>query len=47
MAVQYLIGNARKQVIDTMGELCAGRITPEAAMAVLHEHDVLMQRVGK
>ena len=43
----YSISEAHRRVIDTMNGLGRGEITPEEAMAVLHEYDVHSARFGK
>lgn len=44
-AVQgYTISEAHRRVIDTMNKLGADKITPEQAMAVLHEYDIFQAR---
>lgn len=40
----YTLSEAHRRVIDTMNALGADKITPEQAMAVLHEYDVLQAR---
>lgn len=40
------VTDAHRRVIDAMGDVLAGTITPEQAMAILWEYDVLDQRLG-
>lgn len=40
----YSITEAHKAVIDAMPKVCGGKITPEEAMSILREHDVMRER---
>jgi hypothetical protein len=42
----YSITETHQRVINTSSQVCGGRITPEEAMAVLHEYDVLKERLA-
>ena len=44
MGKKYHVTPTHKHVIDTMGELIEGKITPDMAMAVVHEYDVRKER---
>ncbi len=43
-AAIYQPSEAHRHVVRTMTAVCGGKITPEAAMAVLHEYDVTAAR---
>jgi hypothetical protein len=43
----YTISEAHQRVIDTMDALGSDKITPEQAMAVLHEYDILQARTRR
>ena len=42
----YTLTEAHKRVVDTIDDLSRNRITPEEAMAVLHEYDVMKERLS-
>lgn len=43
---RFTVTDAHRLVVDSMPAVLAGKITPEQAMAVLHEYDVLQQRTS-
>lgn len=43
----YRITQEHQDVLQAMSDVLSGKITPENAMALLHEYDVLKQWVGK
>lgn len=44
---RYAPSDAHKRVIAASSAVLAGRISPEQAMAILHEHDVFEERLWK
>lgn len=43
---RFTVTDAHARVVDGMGDVLAGKITPEQAMAILHEYDVFEQRMA-
>jgi len=43
----YSITPEHKLLVDMMPQVCAGRVSPNDAMALLHEYDVMKQRLGR
>ena len=43
---RFTVTDAHARVVETMPAVLAGKITPEHAMAVLHEYDVLNERTS-
>jgi hypothetical protein len=44
---RYSVTEAHKRVVDTIGEYASGRLADDDAMGVLHEHDVLAERLAR
>jgi precorrin-3B methylase len=43
---RFTVTEEHKKIIDAMPKVLSGEILPEEAMAMLHEYDVKMQRLG-
>ena len=43
----YSITPEHKSLVDMMPRVCAGKVSPNDAMALLHDYDVLKQRLGR
>ena len=43
---RFTVTDAHRRVVDAMGEVMRGTLTPEQAMAVIHEYEVNEQRFG-
>lgn len=41
---KFYVTEAHQKVVDALNDLCKDKITPEQAMAVLHEYDVFQER---
>ena len=44
---RYQPTEGHRKVIDAMSPMLAGDISPESAMAILHEYDVFNERMGQ
>ena len=44
---RYQPTEAHRRVVEDAARVCGGRITPDEAMATLHEYDVMRERFPK
>lgn len=44
---KFTVTPAHKKVVEAMPKVLTGKLTTNRAMAILHEHDVMDERLGK
>jgi len=43
---RFVVTDGHQRVIDAMSKVLSGKITPEEAMGILHEYEVLKERLS-